>query len=74
MMSRHSATVCFPILESDAIGDDPTELQQRLLAHAIRLKERGAEAINTWHWRGVGLLWRSSVTSALLIPNPTDSA
>jgi HEPN domain-containing protein len=62
------------VLAEEAIGDDPTELQQRLLAHAIRLKERGAEAINTWHWRGVGLLWRSSVTSALLIPNPTDSA
>ncbi len=64
------------VLAQDAIGDDPTELQQRLLDHAIRLKERGAEAINTWHWRGVGLLWRSAVTSALLIPNDpaTDSA
>jgi hypothetical protein len=60
----------------EAIGDDPTEAQQALLNFALRLKERGAEAISTWHWRGVGLLWRSAVTSAVLIPEDgsTDSA
>ena len=64
------------VIAEEAIGENPTEVQQRLLNHAIRLKERGAEAINTWHWRGVGLLWRSAVTSAVLIPNEssTDTA
>jgi HEPN domain-containing protein len=59
-----------------AIGDAPTEAQQRILEHAIRLRNRGAEAINMWQWRGVGLLWRSAVTAAVLIPDatPTDSA
>ena len=52
----------------EAIGDSPTEAQQRILQHAIRLRDRGAEAINTWQWRGVGLLWRSAITSAVLIP------
>ena len=52
----------------EAIGDAPTEAQQRILEHAIRLRNRGAEAINTWQWRGVGLLWRSAVTAAVLIP------
>jgi HEPN domain-containing protein len=52
----------------EAIGDSPTDAQQRILQHAIRLRDRGAEAINTWQWRGVGLLWRSAITSAVLIP------
>lgn len=56
-----------------AIGDDPTEAQQRLLALAIRLKERGEQAINTWHWRGVGLLWRSAITSEVLIPDESEA-
>ena len=51
-----------------AIGDAPTEVQQRILEHAIRLRNRGAEAINAWQWRGVGLLWRSAVTASVLIP------
>ena len=51
-----------------AIGDTPTEDQRRLLDLALRLKDRGAEAIDTWNWRGVGLLWHSAVTSSLLIP------
>lgn len=64
------------VVAEDAIGENPSDVQLRLLNHAIRLKDRGAEAINTWHWRGVGLLWRSAVTSAVLIPNesPADSA
>jgi len=64
------------VIAEEAIGENPTEVQQRMLNHAIRIKERGAEAINTWHWRGVGLLWRSAVTSAVLIPNEssTDTA
>ncbi len=59
-----------------AIGDAPTEAQQRILAHAIRLRNRGAEAINMWQWRGVGLLWRAAVTAAVLIPDAslTDSS
>jgi len=52
----------------DAIGDAPTVVQQRILNLSIRLRNRGAEAINTWQWRGVGLLWRSAVTAAVLIP------
>lgn len=50
------------------IGDAPTEAQRRILEHAIRLRNRGAEAINTWQWRGVGLLWRSAITAAVLVP------
>jgi HEPN domain-containing protein len=60
---------------ADAIGDAPPEPQRRILEHAIRLRDRGAEAINTWQWRGVGLLWRSAITAAVLIPEAsTDSA
>lgn len=51
-----------------AIGDAPTEPQRRILEHAVRLRNRGAEAIDTWHWRGTGLLWRSAVLAAVLIP------
>ena len=51
-----------------AIGDSPTEVQQRILQHAIRLRNRGAEAINLWQWRGTGLLWRAAITAAVLIP------
>ena len=51
-----------------AIGDSPTEAQQRILQHAIRLRDRGAEAINVWQWRGTGLLWRAAITAAVLIP------
>lgn len=51
-----------------AIGDAPTEAQQRILEHAIRLRNRGAEAVNMWQWRGTGLLWRSAITAAVLIP------
>ena len=59
----------------EAIQPDPTDAQLALYRHAERLKERGEQAINTWHWRGVGLLWHSAVTSGLLIPDPspTDS-
>jgi len=52
----------------EAIGDSPTEAQQRILQHAVQLRDRGAEAIDTWQWRGVGLLWRSAVTAGVLIP------
>ena len=57
----------------DAIGENPTEAQQRLLELAVRLRNRGAEAINAWQWRGVGLLWRSAITSAVLIPDDSVS-
>lgn len=53
----------------EAIQPDPTDAQLALYDHAVRLKERGEQAINTWHWRGVGLLWHSVVTSSLLIPD-----
>jgi len=52
-----------------AIGDDPSATQLRVLALAVRLRDRGAEAINSWQWRGVGLLWRSAITAGVLIPN-----
>jgi HEPN domain-containing protein len=53
---------------AEAIGGDSLEPQRRILEHAIRLRDRGAEAINTWQWRGVGLLWRAAITAAVLIP------
>jgi hypothetical protein len=52
-----------------AIGPDPTDAQRALLNRAIRLKEKGAQAIDAWQWRGVSLLWHSAVTSAVLIPD-----
>lgn len=60
----------------NAVGDDPPESQVRLFELAVRLRNRGAEAINSWQWRGVGLLWGSAVTAAVLIPDeaPTDSS
>jgi hypothetical protein len=54
----------------EAIGVDPPPIQQVLLQSAIRLKEAGAQAINNWHWRGVGLLWHAAVTAAILLPSP----
>ena len=51
-----------------AVGDAPTDAQQRILQHATRLRNRGAEAINLWQWRGTGLLWRAAITAAVLIP------
>jgi hypothetical protein len=51
-----------------AVGGSPTEAQQRILQHAVRLREIGAEAINTWQWRGTGLLWRAAITAGVLIP------
>jgi HEPN domain-containing protein len=51
-----------------AVGGSPTEAQQRILQHAVRLREGGAEAINTWQWRGTGLLWRAAITAGVLIP------
>jgi HEPN domain-containing protein len=58
------------VTAGEAVGDDPTDLQLALLNRATRLKNKGEQAINTWHWRGVGLLWHSSVMSAVLIPDP----
>jgi hypothetical protein len=57
-----------------AIGEDPGETQERLLALAIRLRDRGAEAINQWQWRGVGLLWRATITAAVLLPDADASS
>jgi hypothetical protein len=53
----------------EAIGENPTPHQQALLHRAIRLRDAGAQAINTWHWRGVGLLWRAAVLAGILVPD-----
>jgi hypothetical protein len=50
-----------------AIGDAPTPAQEMILQRAVHLKNMGARAINTWHWRGVALLWHSAVTAAILL-------
>lgn len=56
-----------------AIGDSPSEAQARVLELAVRLRDRGAEVVNEWQWRGVGLLWRAAVTAGVLIPD-TDAS
>jgi hypothetical protein len=50
-----------------AVGDDPTELQTRLLARAARLIERGEEMLEEGHKRGVAPIWRAAVISRWLI-------
>jgi hypothetical protein len=57
----------------EAIQPDPTDAELAVYERARRLKERGEQAINTWHWRGVGLLWHSAVTAHLLIPDESAS-
>jgi HEPN domain-containing protein len=50
-----------------ALGDDPTELEERLLALAGRLIERGEQKLEEGHVRGVAPLWRGAVISRWLI-------
>ncbi len=50
-----------------AVGDDPTQLQARLLALAERLIERGEEQLEAGNKRGVAPLWRAAVISRWLI-------
>lgn len=50
-----------------AVGGDPTELEERLLALAGRLIERGEQALEEGQKRGVAALWRAAVISAWLI-------
>jgi HEPN domain-containing protein len=50
-----------------AVGDDPTELQSRLLALAGRLIERGEQQLEDGNKRGVAALWRGAVISRWLI-------
>jgi HEPN domain-containing protein len=50
-----------------AVGDDPTELEERLLALAGRLLERGEQALEEGRTRGVAALWRAAVISSWLI-------
>ncbi|HET9948249.1 MAG TPA: hypothetical protein VFQ22_04980 [Longimicrobiales bacterium] len=52
---------------TEAVGDDAPELHQRLLARAGRLIERGHEALEQGHVRGVAALWRGAVICAWLI-------
>lgn len=51
----------------EAIGADPTPLQQLLLQRSFRLRNAGAEAVNAWKWRGVALLWHAAVTAGILV-------
>jgi hypothetical protein len=50
-----------------AIGDDPTELQEQLLARAGRLIAHGEALIADGHKRGVAPVWRGAVISRWLI-------
>jgi HEPN domain-containing protein len=50
-----------------AIGADPTELQEHMLARAGRLIARGEELIADGYKRGVAPVWRGAVISRWLI-------
>jgi len=51
----------------EAVGEEPTELQERLLALAGRLIERGEQMLEDGYTRGVAPLWRGAVISSWLI-------
>jgi hypothetical protein len=51
----------------EALGDDPTDLDARLLARAADLIELGIQQLERGHKRGVAALWRAAVISAWLI-------
>lgn len=52
-----------------AIGPDPTPQQRALLAIAVRLHDAGLRVLSSSDRgrRGVGLLWHSAVTAAILV-------
>jgi HEPN domain-containing protein len=49
-----------------AVGDDPTELEERLLGLAGRLIQRGEQQLEEGNKRGVAALWRAAVISRWL--------
>jgi HEPN domain-containing protein len=49
-----------------AVGDDPTELEARLLTLAGRLIEHGEQALEAGNKRGVAALWSAAVISRWL--------
>jgi hypothetical protein len=51
----------------EALGDDPTDLDARLLARTADLIELGIQQLERGHKRGVAALWRAAVISAWLI-------
>jgi len=51
----------------EAVGDDPSELEARLLAIAGRLIARGTRMLEEGYPRGVAPLWRGAVISSWLI-------
>lgn len=50
-----------------SLGDDASELQQRVFDRAVHLYEAGVRRLEAGHVRGVAALWRSSTMSAWLI-------
>jgi len=50
-----------------AVGENPTELQARLLLRARHMLENGEEHVLAGNVRGIGALWRSAVISTWLI-------
>jgi hypothetical protein len=50
-----------------AIGDEPTELEARLLARAGRLIELGEQMLEQGHKRGVAPIWRAAVLARWLM-------
>lgn len=50
-----------------AIGDEPTELQERLFARAGRLIERGKSMLADGNERGLAPIWRGAVISRWLM-------
>jgi HEPN domain-containing protein len=52
---------------TEAVGDDPTELEQRLLTHAERMIALGLERLEMGEKRGVAALWRAAVVCHWLL-------
>jgi predicted NBD/HSP70 family sugar kinase len=54
-------------LAREAVGPEPTELQEALLTKAARMLERGKAALANGVCRGIGALWQSAVISSFLL-------
>jgi hypothetical protein len=51
----------------EAVGTEPTSIQEALLARAGALLRKGEAALGNGTCRGIGALWQSAVISSYLI-------